>query len=64
LEFILNNLEQLQKGSLCVAIIPMRCALYDSANGLILKEKLLKNHTLEAVFSMPDELFYPVTHFR
>jgi len=58
LEFILNNLEQLQKGSLCVAIIPMRCALYDSANGLILKEKLLKNHTLEAVFSMPDELFY------
>ena len=36
----------------------MRCALYDSANGLILKEKLLKNHTLEAVFSMPDELFY------
>ena len=58
LEFILNNLEQLEKGSLCVAIVPMRCALYDSGYGLELKEKLLKNHTLEAVFSMPDELFY------
>ncbi|EQB34607.1 hypothetical protein M947_10560 [Sulfurimonas hongkongensis] len=58
LEFILNNLEQLEKGSLCIAIVPMRCALYDSGYGLELKEKLLKNHTLEAVFSMPDELFY------
>jgi len=58
LEFILNNLEQLEKGSLSIAIVPMRCALYDSGEGLILKEKLLYNHTLEAVFSMPDELFY------
>ncbi len=58
LEFILNNLEQLEKGSLCVAIVPMRCALYDSGYGLELKEKLLKQHTLEAVLSMPDELFY------
>ncbi|NOZ89941.1 MAG: N-6 DNA methylase [Epsilonproteobacteria bacterium] len=58
LEFILNNLEQLEKGSLSIAIVPMRCALYDSGEGLILKEKLLYNNTLEAVFSMPDELFY------
>jgi len=58
LEFILNNLEQLEKGSLCVAIIPTSCVLSDSGEGLILKEKLLKNHTLEAVFSMPNELFY------
>jgi len=58
LEFILNNLSMLEKGSYCVAIIPMRCALYDKGDGLILKEKLLQNHTLEAVFSMPDELFY------
>ncbi len=58
LEFILNNLEQLEKGSLCVAIIPTSCVLADSGEGLILKEKLLNNHTLEAVFSMPNELFY------
>lgn len=58
LEFILNNLEQLEKGSLCVAIVPMRCAMYNKGIGLELKAKLLKNHTLEAVFSMPDELFH------
>lgn len=58
LEFILNNLEQLQKGSLCVAIVPTSCMLADSGKELELKEKILKNHTLEAVFSMPNELFY------
>ena len=58
LEFVLNNLEQLEKGSLCVAIIPTSCLLSDSGDGLLLKEKLLKRHTLEAVFSMPNELFY------
>lgn len=58
LEFIYNNLELLEKGSYCVAIVPMRCALYDKGEGLLLKEKILKSHTLEAVFSMPDELFY------
>ena len=58
LDFILNNLEQLQKGSLCVAIVPTSCMLADSGKELELKEKILKNHTLEAVFSMPNELFY------
>jgi type I restriction enzyme M protein len=58
LEFILNNLSMLEKGSYCVAIVPMRCALYDKGEGLALKNKLLKEHTLDAVFSMPNELFY------
>ncbi len=58
LEFILNNLSMLQKSSLCIAIVPMSCALAQSGNRLLLKEKLLKNHTLEAVFSMPTELFH------
>ena len=56
-EFILNNLTMLEKGSYCVAIIPMSCALAQSGVRLELKEKLLKEHTLEATFSMPDELF-------
>jgi type I restriction enzyme M protein len=57
LEFVLNNLECLTDGGVCLAIIPMQCAL--STNGRIkeLKDRLLKKHTLEAVFSMPDELF-------
>ncbi len=59
LSFVLNNLEQLEKGSYCVAIIPMSCVIADKEkNQLNLKQKLLEKHTLEAVFSMPNELFY------
>ncbi len=56
-EFILNNLECLSVGGTCIAIVPMQCAL--STNGKVgeLKTQLLSQHTLEAVLSMPDELF-------
>jgi len=57
-EFILNNLSMLEKGSYCIVIIPMSCALAQKGVRLNLKEKLLGEHTLEAVFSMPDELFF------
>ena len=57
LEFVLNNLEQLDKGSYCIAIIPMSCVIATSGVQLELKKQLLQKHTLEAVFSMPDELF-------
>ncbi len=56
-EFILNNLECLEKHSQCVAIIPMSCALAQKGERLRLKEELLSKHTLKAVFSMPNELF-------
>ncbi|PIU72901.1 methyltransferase [Candidatus Woesearchaeota archaeon CG_4_10_14_0_2_um_filter_33_10] len=58
LEFVLNNLSLLQKGSICVAIVPMSCALAKSGVIFSLKEKILREHTLEAVFSMPKELFH------
>lgn len=58
LEFILNNLECLVDGGTCVAIVPMQCALAQKGRSLELKKKLLDQHTLEAVFSMPDELFF------
>lgn len=58
LEFVLNNLSLLEKGSLCASIVPMSCALSQNSIGLELKEKLLREHTLEAVFSMPTELFH------
>ena len=53
LNYILNCLEFLEKNAICVAIVPLSCAI--SKNPL--KEKLLENHTLKAVMSMPDELF-------
>lgn len=58
LEFILNNLECLVDGGTCVAIVPMQSAMAQSGKILEFKKKLLKNHTLEAVLSMPNELFF------
>ena len=48
----------LQPGGTCVAIVPISCVLTQEGRGLELKRKLLKSHTLEAVLSMPAELFH------
>jgi type I restriction-modification system DNA methylase subunit len=58
LEFVLSNLDCLEQGGKCVAIVPMQSAIAQSGKIAHLKEKLLKNHTLEGVFSMPNELFF------
>lgn len=60
LEFVKWNLEALVQGGTCVAIVPMQCAIAGEKKKKIyeLKKDLLSKHTLEAVFSMPDELFY------
>ncbi|GMO29668.1 MAG: hypothetical protein Ta2B_10640 [Termitinemataceae bacterium] len=58
LEFVLNNLECLVDGGTCIAIVPMQSALVTSGKGVVLKKELLKRHTLEAVLSMPGELFF------
>lgn len=58
LEFILNNLECLVDGGTCVAIVPMQSALAQTGKVYELKKQLLQKHTLEAVLSMPDELFF------
>lgn len=57
-EFVLNNLECLQRNGLCVCIIPMERVLSAKRQTLELKRRLLELHTLEAVMSMPDDLFY------
>jgi type I restriction enzyme M protein len=48
----------LQPGGTCIAIVPMRCALAQKGKTYELKKRLLKDHTLEAVLSMPNELFF------
>lgn len=60
LEFVKWNLEALVEGGTCIAIVPMQCAIATEKKKKIyeLKKELLSKHTLEAVFSMPDELFY------
>lgn len=58
LDFVLNNLECLEQGGKLAAIVPMQSALAQSGKIFELKKKLLEQYTLEAVFSMPNELFF------
>ena len=57
LDFIEHGLDCLDTNGTGIAIVPMSTAL-DTKNPI--RERLLKKHTLEAVMSMPDDLFYPV----
>ncbi|MFI3264802.1 MAG: N-6 DNA methylase [Rikenellaceae bacterium] len=57
-EFILNNLSVLSDGATCIAIVPMQKAIAQKGKVLEYKKRVLKHHTLEAVLSMPDELFF------
>jgi len=56
LYFVKQMLDCLEPGSMGIAIVPMSCAI--SSNPV--REDLMKHHTLDAVMSMPQELFYPV----
>ena len=56
LYFVKHMLDQLKEGGIGVAIVPMSCAISPSQA----KHDILNKHTLKAVMSMPNELFYPV----
>lgn len=56
LRFVEQMLDSLEKGGTGIAIVPVSCATASSTH----KKNLLKKHTLEAVMSMPPEVFYPV----
>lgn len=58
LKFVLSNLDVLTDGAKCLAIVPMKVALETKGVILDLKKEILSKHTLDAVFSMPDELFF------
>lgn len=57
-EFILNNLDALVPGGTCIAIIPISCVIEKTDIAENLRKRLLEKHTLEAVLSMPEELFH------
>lgn len=60
LEFIENALACLQSGGRCCAIVQMSCVTSATSKTVAVRERLLEKHTLSGVFSMPDDLFYPV----
>jgi type I restriction-modification system DNA methylase subunit len=57
LEFVEQLLEILSVGGAGVVVVPMSCAIGTKFKDV--RERLFKKHTLKAVFSMPDDIFYP-----
>ena len=57
LEFVEQLLEMLTVGGRGVVVVPISCAIGTRFKDA--RERLFKKHTLNAVFSMPDDIFYP-----
>jgi type I restriction-modification system DNA methylase subunit len=60
LEFIENALSCLVKDGICIAICQMSTTVSSANDVIAVRERLMNNHTLEATFSMPTDLFHPV----
>jgi len=58
LEFVEQLLNLLANGGVGVVVVPMSCAIGTKFKEV--RERLFKKHTLKAVFSMPDDIFYPI----
>lgn len=56
LYFVKQMLDCLKPGSMGIAIVPMSCAIKPNT----VRDELMAHHALDAVMSMPAELFYPV----
>lgn len=56
LYFVKQMLDCLEPGSMGIAIVPMSSAIKPNP----IRDELMAHHTLDAVMSMPQELFYPV----
>lgn len=59
LEFIEKACDLLEVNGKCAAIIQMSCVTDLKKETLVVKKRILNKHTLEAVISMPNELFHP-----
>ena len=61
LEFVEKALEAVDgQNGIVAAIVQFSCAIKDEAATNAVRKRLLEKHTLKAVISMPDDLFYPV----
>jgi len=56
LYFVKQMLDCLKPGSMGIAIVPISCAIKPNS----VRAEMMAHHTLDAVMSMPAELFYPV----
>lgn len=57
LEFVEHLLDILAVNGTGVVVVPMSCAIGTKFKDV--RKRLFQKHTLDAVFSMPDDIFYP-----
>ena len=58
LYFVQRIIKAVKTGKMAV-LLPMACAIGASGEPKRIKNEILRENTLEAVFSLPDEIFYP-----
>lgn len=58
LEYVKRMLDLLAPGGVGVAVVPVSCAIGTKFKAQ--RRELFGHHSLKAVFSMPDDIFYPV----
>lgn len=58
LHYVYYIAKLLKRGKLAV-LLPMQCAIGASGDVKMFKEKMLEENTLDAVFSLPIDMFYP-----
>lgn len=56
-EFIFSNLDAVKKNGTVIALVPASVVTDTTGSNYEYKKRLLKHHTLEAVVSLPEELF-------
>ncbi|TAL67144.1 MAG: methyltransferase [Bacteroidetes bacterium] len=62
LEFLEHGLRIVSKNKgIVIAIVQMSCAIGKENDLIAIKKRLLENHRLRSVISMPDELFNPAS---
>ena len=58
-QYILNELNSNRISATVAALLPVACAIGTSAEPKRIKREILENNTLDAVFTLPDDIFYP-----
>ena len=59
LKFILDQMNEHEMQGKLAVLLPMACAIGTTKLIKQMKNAILKNNTLDAVFSLPDDVFYP-----
>lgn len=58
-KFIADTLNSINHHAKLAVLLPVACAIGTSGEIARLKEEILKENTLDAVFTLPNEIFYP-----